>query len=1039
VNPRPVLQVVRAWPSASPAEPEPVPPWPDHALVIVHRSTRPGGGRLTYGMARLVGGRDPEPVWSFYGRGVRRSTARRFFGDEHPSPVFFEELHEEAIRRCCQRPPLRAALVSWSVPAFVSSAAWAVDARGDDYRFTLRTWKTKDGTIRPDFYRSRVRIAPSSSGVAQVRFLKPRDPDPQDFWTRSDDQQEFWPGRFASLSILAYALTGEEDVTLPRALDLYGIGVPTADGAGGLAAELDATCALYRAMLDDLALWPGNPAPDRIGSPAALGKAAARAAVPRTPRARPGVSVRGKAAAMSAHAGGRSEVGLRHEALPGVLVDGTAFYPVVGALMGTGRFLHAERVEERRLTPGRGLERLRRRLEALAFSDELLDDPLISWPDLVGVALIEPEDDVLTLRVLPDHERDPTAAVTLTAPVAEGSVPVWVALPEVVASARSTGRIPKLLRAYTWRAVGVVPGARAVTLPGGVTYDPALRVLRRGVRFSDLGLALAEAELRLRGSDDLRARRLRGALKVARSAASYGWPAEVNPSRAAHPAWTPEGKAGVIREKPGAWADPPVAACVAAGGRLALAILERLVREAGGEVVRFDTDAATIVATPKGGEVALSSGEMVHALSFAEVVAILNRFGPLVAGVGLSIPAYLLEPLEGGGFRLHPCEPPGDLWSCFKLESENLQGGDRWTPGCEVLAVAEKRYAAFRRDRGLPRAIKAMGHSIANLSNFRHEGRADWPAIIEAWDTGVLAVERGEASRDGLLRAARSLGYRDLAKAMAEPVLQPIPLSDPRQWRALGKLRFSKANPERLRPFDTVLVPAVMGHGLPWAPERVVVIPGERGSTGELLGRDTKGRTYSLVAFHRMMRGPAGPPSRNRRLAVQDVGSWLAEYFARPEPGFCTPAGDPCGPETRGRLVPTPLRVVGRIVGGSEDIRWRLSEPAKGWSLHRRQETVASDPTPCPAPGCTERVEGRRRWCERHARTSGTWRRRRSTPEVARPCACGSCGKTLRAGARSDARYVSDACRKRATRRADTANGTGERATEHEVAREKAS
>lgn len=690
---RHVVAVTQAWPSARTANPDPPMPWPDHALVVVHQTARPKSGRLRFGMARLIGGKDPEPSWSFYGRGVRRSDARRSFGRDNPSPIFLEDFIEEAIRRSCQRPPLRSAFIAWSVPEFVSSAAWSVDAKWGAYRFTLRTWTNPiDGKVRPDFYRSRVRVTPSSSGVAQVGFDRSLDPDPQDFVTAPGGRPVFWRGRFLSLSTLAYALTGEDDITFARTLELYGIASPEGARAGFLAAELDATVILYRRLMADLALWQPNPAPDRIGSPAALAKAVARAAVGRTPRMRPGVSVRGNAGAVAAHAGGRDEIRFRHTPFPSVLADGTAFYPAVSALLGTGRWLSAERIEERRLTPGRGLVRLRRRLRVLADPDVLLNEPSV-WPELCGVALVKPDDDVLTLRVLPAHEHDPTNAVTITAPVAKGSEPVWVALPDYIASALVTGHVSEFLDVRTWRPIGVVPGARAVKLPGDVVYDPRLTHLRRGDRFSDLGLALAEAELRLRDRDDAQAERLRGSLKIARNAAAYGIAAEVNPSKAKHSAWGPGGKVGEVREEPGNFADPPVAACVAAGGRLLLALLERLVHDAGGSIVRFDTDAATIVATIEGGDIPLidGSGSGVRALSFDEVVSILNRFAPLVAATGLSIPAYRLEPLQDGGFRRIPSPPPGDLWSIFKLESENFEAEDRWTPGLEVMAVAEKR------------------------------------------------------------------------------------------------------------------------------------------------------------------------------------------------------------------------------------------------------------------------------------------------------------------------------------------------------------
>lgn len=310
-----------------------------------------------------------------------------------------------------------------------------------------------------------------------------------------------------------------------------------------------------------------------------------------------------------------------------------------------------------------------------------------------------------------------------------------------------------------------------------------------------------------------------------------------------------------------------------------------------------------------------------------------------------------------------------------------------------------------------------MGHSIAALDNFRTEGRADWDSIDRAWEAGVLAVERGGVDRVGLGLAARDLGHKDLVRRMDEPVLQPFPLSDLRQWRAMGRLRFSRANPDGLRPFETVLVLPLMGQGqgLKWVPDRLVVIPGERGSRG-WVGHDTKGRTYTL----RPITGMNAPRrSEHRLLAVQDVGSWLADYFSRPEPGFVTSAGEPCGPETRGKLDPRPIRIVGRIVGGGLDIRWRQDEPSQGWNLHRRQEAVEASPRPCSAKGCEVFVTGRRRWCEQHAntRTSGSKQRARwTTLEIPRSCGCG-CGEVLSLEQRADAQYLNPAHKERARRK----------------------
>ena len=280
-GPLPIEAVVRGFPSAHPRPSSPAQPWPEHAVITAYRTARPGGGALTHGIARLLGpSLDPEPTWSFYGRQTRASAARRFFG---PGAVQLEDFLEEAMYRACYKPPLRAAFVSWSVPHFVSSAAERVDARGGSFRFTLRTWVGRDGIRRPDTFCSRVRVAPSSGGRAAIGFDARKRPDPQDWvWTLPDGRWVQYRGRFLSLGQLAYVLTGDDQLTLEQAVRVWGIPMPRGarDGAGKLAAELDALTHLYEAMLADLGFWPGSPAPDRLGSPMALAKAVVRQALP---------------------------------------------------------------------------------------------------------------------------------------------------------------------------------------------------------------------------------------------------------------------------------------------------------------------------------------------------------------------------------------------------------------------------------------------------------------------------------------------------------------------------------------------------------------------------------------------------------------------------------------------------------------------------------------------------------------------------------------------------------------------------------------
>jgi len=88
-------------------------------------------------------------------------------------------------------------------------------------------------------------------------------------------------------------------------------------------------------------------------------------------------------------------------------------------------------------------------------------------------------------------------------------------------------------------------------------------------------------------------------------------------------------------EDPGPSCFPPFAACITGGARLMLAILERLVSDAGGSYAFCDTDSMAIVATELGQDQIACTGGMIRteageqALSWAQVDSIRGRFETL--------------------------------------------------------------------------------------------------------------------------------------------------------------------------------------------------------------------------------------------------------------------------------------------------------------------------------------------------------------------------------------------------------------------------
>jgi hypothetical protein len=85
-------------------------------------------------------------------------------------------------------------------------------------------------------------------------------------------------------------------------------------------------------------------------------------------------------------------------------------------------------------------------------------------------------------------------------------------------------------------------------------------------------------------------------------------------------------------ERSGGWQFPPAAALITPGGRLILAILERMVTLKGGSYLLTDTDSMLIVASEKGGLVpcsCLGGKSTVNAITWKQVEEICTQVNSL--------------------------------------------------------------------------------------------------------------------------------------------------------------------------------------------------------------------------------------------------------------------------------------------------------------------------------------------------------------------------------------------------------------------------
>ena len=145
-------------------------------------------------------------------------------------------------------------------------------------------------------------------------------------------------------------------------------------------------------------------------------------------------------------------------------------------------------------------------------------------------------------------------------------------------------------------------------------------------------------------------------------------------------------------EAPGEYCFPPLASLITGGGRLLLALLERLVTDQGGTYAMEDTDSMAIVASQRGGLFACPGGpfktkdgrEASRALSWEQVAEIVARFA-----------------------QLNPYDRTAVPHSILKIEDDNYDPKTGKQRQLWCLAISAKRYALFLRDRdGEPELLR---------------------------------------------------------------------------------------------------------------------------------------------------------------------------------------------------------------------------------------------------------------------------------------------------------------------------------------------
>lgn len=495
-------------------------------------------------------------------------------------------------------------------------------------------------------------------------------------------------GKFVDLRTAVFALTNSKH-TLASACAAFDSDISKyqADEHGNInhryidynRNDVAATWNLYVKVITEFERHPLQLTLDRVYSPATLSKAYYLAMGMVPPLEKFVVSDEIMGQVMSAFYGARTECMIRRVPVPVTVLDFTSMYPTVNSLMRLWFLLTAQKV-----TVEDSTEDVQRMLDTITLED-CFDAEM--WPNFVGIAQVAPDEDILPVRA--QYGRDATYNIGINYLRTE-NIPLWYAIPDLVASKLLTGKSPNILAAKSFVGNGTDSRLKSVRLRGETLIEP---------KSTDFFTWVIEKRATVKDSP------LGDFLKVLANAGSYGIFAEMNRDDSVTEQATEVWSAGVawraaVRhpERPGRFTWPPVAVCITAAARLMLAMLERCVTDEGGCWAFCDTDSMAVVTTKdedNGTVEAIPSGMRsdIRALSPVQVSRIVDRFDALSPYTAQAVPHLLKTEFQG--------------W-CY--------------------AISAKRYALYRPEDGI---VKYSQHGLGHLSGpYRGWEKELWQKII---------------------------------------------------------------------------------------------------------------------------------------------------------------------------------------------------------------------------------------------------------------------------------------------------------------------
>jgi len=765
-----------------------------------------------------------------------------------------------------------ATIVCFNAPFDLSRLALEYrEAQRKDTGWSMVMWKYQG---KPDKLKPRLRIKPKD---ARSAFISVAGGDP--------NNRVIYRGRFLDLSVLGWALRNRH-MTLNGFLHSFGLeGKIDHEPTGRVTQkeltygrrDTERTVALLNAMKREYDGFPIDLPPERAMSAASITKAFLEGMGIKQPSRKFELPDEKLGKCMQGYYGGRSEIRIRHQEVPVVVCDTTSEYPTVAGLLGLWPLLTAASMEVAECT-----ENARSIMASLNVETVLSPS---QWPKLAFFALIKPSGDILPVRALYSVTGDTNIGLN---PLSADE-PIWYAGPDLAASKLATGRAPKIIQAFRLVPHGLQEGLRK-TVIGTRTIDPEKDDFFRAVIEERKKLPKSHPHYLL--------------LKIIANAL-YGIFAELNKTEYGKNSakkllvFSGEQKfeqPTFVVERPGKFQFPPAAALITAGGRLMLAILERMVKDLGGTYLLTDTDSMLFVASKGGGLIPCPGGpyntangtSAIQAITWKqvdEICAKLNRLNPYDQKVVADI---------------------------LKVEECNFdRNGDQHQ--LYGLAVSAKRYVVYTHKKNSREIIKPSEHGLGIVyvpdkrPRYRpvdcKDQETDYPRwIVEAWERLLVDHFRNIKDPENAM-VSRELWFDNL------PAVMRVRVTTPNVLKALRK-----RDPGAAKPYNFALSPILMQP----PPDCTLIGPANQHSEEWLTQDYTEIHSGETVTLSSEYNG--------KILSPQTLSNVIWRHYLHPEDKSLSPDGEPCNAYTKGLLLRRPVKAMIPFIPIGKEIERRAQE-----------------------------------------------------------------------------------------------------------------